>query len=157
LYHRFVVVEIPLQDIHLDTRIVGIPQFKYDFVVGSVELNPEIQRAAVHDPQLVVQVKLFPRWGFTHQQHRVHYKHVIEDDITSFEPLRVKFPACKCCELVADSHSCDLQGYLQGQDKAARSRKIDVVCKAATKAGISVGWLHPESRNKTVSQWWLAE
>jgi len=157
LYHRLVLAEVPIPTIHLDTRIIGIPQFKYDLVIGSVKLDSEAERAAVNYPQLVVQIKLFPQWGFTHQQHRVHYRHVVEDDIASFRLLRANFPNCKCCELLADSHRGDLHGYLRGQDRSAQSTRIDRVCKLAAKAGISVDWLHPANQTKTVSKWWSAE
>jgi hypothetical protein len=159
LYHHFVLAKVPLKDIHLDTRIIGIEKLKYDLVIGPVELDlPKEQRAAVSDPQLVIQIKFFPRRGFTHQQYHVHYKHVIEGDIASFKPLRKIFPSCQCFELLGDFHrSRDLLGYLQGRDKSAQSTKIERIRAVAAEAGVSVGWLHPENPNKTRAKWWLSK
>jgi hypothetical protein len=157
LYHHLILASLPMKKIHLDTRITSIPQFKYDLVVGPVEPSPKAQRAAIYEPQIAVQIKLFPRWGFTDQQHRVHYQHVIQDDIPSFEPVSAGFPSCICYELLADFHSRDLQGYLQGQDQSTQSSRISRIREAAAKSRISVGWLHPENRSKTMVTWWMVE
>ena len=156
LYHRLLLANIAMQDIHLDTRIVGIPRY-FDLVIGPVTLGSKAHKAAVSNPQLVAQIKFFPRWGFTHQQHSVHYQHVVKDDIASFKALRAKFPGCRCCELLADFHTGDLHGYLRGEDRSAQSTRIEQVCKLAAKTGVSVVWLHPESQTQTVSKWWIVE
>jgi len=58
-------------------------------------------------PQLVAELKIFPRIGFTDQAHRVHYKHILNDDIPKLGRLN---PAIQLrTALIVDG-----RGYLQG-------------------------------------------
>lgn len=111
LYHRLLLASIAMQDVHLDTRVLGVPEFKYDIVIGPVTLGSKAQKAAVSDPQFITQIKFFPRWGFDSQQDREHYLQVT-NDLVSFEPLQAAFPSCKCCELLVDFHYSRNQWWL---------------------------------------------
>jgi len=70
--------EVKPQQIHLDTRVCNSDGF-FDIAIGPIHTVPN-GRPCVQ-PQLVVEVKIFPRIGFNDQQHRVHYKHILDDDL----------------------------------------------------------------------------
>ena len=67
----------PLQ-IHLDTRVYKADG-RFDIAVGPLHQGSN-GRPCIQ-PEIVVEVKIFPRIGFTDQQHRVHYEHVLNDDL----------------------------------------------------------------------------
>lgn len=70
--------------IHSDTRVCSASG-RYDIVVGPVETGPK-GRPCIQ-PRLVVEIKLFPRMGFTDQQHRVHYLQIIDRDLPKLGSL----------------------------------------------------------------------
>jgi hypothetical protein len=105
LFHLFLSdPEVTPNEVHLDTRVAGASG-RYDLVVGPTDgttSRPSIS------PRLVVEVKVFPRIGFTAQQNRVHYKHVLDDDLRKLGSLD---SAIECrAEVLVDG--CD---YLSGQ------------------------------------------
>jgi hypothetical protein len=107
------------QNVHLGARVCGAGGF-YDVAIG--DLDCESAKRPCVRPGLVIEIKVFPRIGFTPQQHRVHYKHVIEDDIPKLGKLR-NTRAVKVEVLI------DGAGYLNGfyagesrKDHAARIR-----------------------------------
>jgi hypothetical protein len=105
LFHLFLSdPTINPNQVHLDTRVAGA-HGRYDLVIGPTTFDTA--RPSI-SPQLVVEVKVFPRVGFTDQQHRVHYEHVLEDDLRKLGQLS---PSMECrAEVLIDG--CD---YLCGQ------------------------------------------
>lgn len=70
--------EVNKQQIHLDTRVCNADG-RFDIAIGP--LQTIANRRPCINPRLVVEVKIFPRIGFTDQQHRVHYEHILNDDL----------------------------------------------------------------------------
>lgn len=105
LFHLLITQpEVNPQHIHLDTRICNADG-RFDIAIGPIRTvgnkRPCIQ------PQLVVEIKIFPRIGFTDQQHRVHYEHVLNDDLRKLSGLN---PAIELrASLILDG-----RGYLEG-------------------------------------------
>jgi len=96
--------EVSPQQIHSDTRICNI-NGRFDIVIGP--LHMETDKRPCVQPQLVAELKIFPRIGFTDQAHRVHYKHILNDDIPKLGRLN---PAIQLrTALIVDG-----RGYLQG-------------------------------------------
>ncbi len=134
-----------LPGLHQNARVAGVLKRRYDLALGRVDFSPEPGvRAAISDPKLVLQVKVFPRWGFTPQQHNVHLHHVLEDDIPSLGDLARRWPDSMRCLVLADFWRTDrLDGYLSG--KIAGSRRIEAVVSSARTQGVQVIWVHPTS------------
>lgn len=93
LYH-LLILRMPdiLPNLHLDSRVIGAGKNqKFDLVLGPVERRPS-NRPAIQ-PRMIIEVKIFPE-GFTDQQHRVHFEHVLNDDIPKLSqvscPLKVE-------------------------------------------------------------------
>ena len=79
LFHLLLTqTEVNPEQIHLDTRVFNADG-RFDIAIGSLHTGPN-GRPCIQ-PQLIVEVKIFPRIGFTDQQHRVHYEHVLNDDL----------------------------------------------------------------------------
>lgn len=70
--------EINPQQIHLDTRVCN-SDGHFDIAIGPLQTTV-VERPCIQ-PELVIEVKIFPRIGFDDQQHRVHYEHVLNDDL----------------------------------------------------------------------------
>ena len=115
----------PLQ-VHLDARVSGANGF-YDVVIGPLATG--IYEKPCTKPELVVEVKLFPRIGFTDQQHRVHYEHVIKDDLRKLAVLgkTVGFRAA----LLVDGY-----GYLTGTYSRQNRRDFLVAVRDEIAAGV---------------------
>lgn len=78
LYHLWISQFENADKVHLDTRLCVTSNEKFDFVVGEIDRSEG--RPCIEKPELIIEAKVFPI-GFTDPQHRVHWKHVIEDDI----------------------------------------------------------------------------
>lgn len=103
-YLLMMEVEVNPRELHLDTRVCAADG-RYDVAVGPLRTGAD-GRPCVQ-PQLVIEVKIFPRLGFTDQQHRVHYEHVLNDDLPKLGRLD---PAVAVrAALVVDG-----RGYLKG-------------------------------------------
>lgn len=76
--------EVNPQHIHLDTRVCNADG-RFDIAIGPVHTGAN-GRPCIR-PKFVVEVKIFPRIGFTDQQHRVHYKHILNDDLPKLSRL----------------------------------------------------------------------
>lgn len=100
--------------VHLDTRICAIPDKRFDFVIGEVDYHHK--RPCIAKPELVIEVKSFP-FGFTDQQHRVHYYHVIEDDTPKL--ANMKEPLDNRYILLFDEDD-----YLKGFDTLSKTSRI---------------------------------
>ena len=92
------------QQIHLDTRICNADG-RFDIVIGPLRTGAD-KRPCI-DPQLVAEVKIFPRIGFTGEQHVEHYKSILNKDLPKLGTLN---PAIQLrAALILDG-----RGYLQG-------------------------------------------
>lgn len=78
LFHKIITQLDDYKKLHLDTK-VNNSNDKYDIVIGEIQY-PDNGRAFVN-PITVAEVKIFPRVGFTSQQHNVHFHHIIDDDL----------------------------------------------------------------------------
>ena len=89
---------------------------KFDIVIGKVRRRNEDNERII-EPQVIIEVKVFPI-DFTDQQHRVHFKHVINDDLRKLSEVKCdnKF------ELLFDE-----RGYLKG--KYYGNKRIEVINK----------------------------
>lgn len=92
------------QQIHLDTRVCNA-KGRFDIAIGPLQTGAK-GRPCVK-PQFVLEVKIFPRLGFTAQQHRVHYEHILNVDLPKLGRLD------STIELRA-SLVLDGRGYLEG-------------------------------------------
>lgn len=105
--------------IHLETRVCASPNQKFDFVVGIINDNEE--KPCIKEPELVIEVKAFPI-GMRGPQHRVHWKHVVEDDIPKLASLR---------RPVKDRYLLlfDEANYLKGLYRARNMSKMNYIKK----------------------------
>lgn len=78
LFHKIITQLDDYNKLHLDTR-ANNSNDKYDIVIGEI-LTPDNGRTFVN-PITVAEVKIFPLVGFTQQQHYVHFRHIIDDDL----------------------------------------------------------------------------
>jgi len=90
-------------EVHLSTRVLHSTGF-FDLVIGQIQ-TLEAGRPCIR-PELVVEAKIFPRIGFTDQQHRVHFEHILNDDLRKLGTLSREI---KLTELIVDG-----RGYLSG-------------------------------------------
>jgi len=111
LYHLLVVELGQARAVHMDTRVRPDSNAKFDLVIGEVH-RPVRGRPYIKDPKLVVEIKCFP-FGFTDPQHRVHYQHVIDDDIPKLS--NVGAPSDNRFALLFDEANY-LEGYLRAQN-----------------------------------------
>lgn len=119
LYHLWISHLGEPEVVHLDTRLCASPKQKFDFVIGNVNLD--MDRPCVEEPELVIEVKAFPI-GMSGPQHRVHWKHVVEDDIPKL--ARLGNPRENRYQLLFDEAD-----YLKGRYLAMKTSKIDYVKK----------------------------
>lgn len=113
LFHLLLLEpSLAVNQVHLDTRVHGaMKNAKYDLAIGPVLYSDH--RPSI-DPSLVVEVKIFPESGFTDQQNRVHYEHVLNDDLIKLALLAGIVP--DRVELLVDG--CEyLRGRYAGQQR----------------------------------------
>lgn len=109
LFHFFITAPNAIaqnEEIHLDTRVLNVANSRFDVSIGTLQ-EPINQRPSI-DPRIVIEIKLFPRQGFTNQQHRVHFEHILNDDLRKLAqiPNDNRFR----CSLIVDGAA-----YLNGQ------------------------------------------
>jgi len=123
--------------VHLNTRICGFEDSRFDFVVGDVNFHAE---KPCIKPELVIEVKSFPI-GFTNQQRRKRYLHVIEDDIPKIGKL--KEPSDNRYILLFDENS-----YLRGFDRKSKSTRIDriITTRNIIDSRIKIIWVNREGK-----------
>lgn len=119
LYHLWITRFGEASNLHLDTRVYEKLDSKFDFVVGKVDYGAG--RPCMTKPELVAELKAFP-YGFSDQQHRVHYLHVIKDDLPKLHSLKI--PVDSRYEILFDEDD-----YLQGFDSNTQSPRIDRLIK----------------------------
>jgi hypothetical protein len=137
LYYLWVSKIGDASRVHLDTRICGLENSKFDFVVGDVNLQAE--RPCIK-PELVIEIKSFPT-GFTNQQHRVHYFHVIENDIPKLGKLN---------KPLGDRYILlfDEDNYLKGFDRKSGTSRIERISmtRKTIDSQIKVIWINKEEK-----------
>ena len=95
---------VEIHELHSDTRVCGASGF-FDLAIGP--FGEAADGRPCITPRLVVEIKFFPESGFTPQQHRVHYEHILDDDLRKLGELAADV---EC----AASLAVDGKGYLAG-------------------------------------------
>lgn len=129
LFHLFLTQpEVNPQQIHLDTRVCNADG-RFDIAVGPLQTMAN-GRPCIH-PQLVAEVKIFPRIGFTDQQHRVHYEHILNDDLPKLGGLdpAIEFRTA----LIVDG-----RGYLEGTYQGYNRREYLINRRNEVASGVHV-------------------
>jgi hypothetical protein len=85
MYHLWVNLFKEAAALHIDTRIYQNLERRFDFVVGKIDYT--VGKPCVINAELVAELKAFP-YGFTDQQHRVHYFHVMDDDLPKLQSIK---------------------------------------------------------------------
>jgi hypothetical protein len=137
LYHLWICKVGDGSKVHLDTRVCGLEDHRFDFVVGDVNYLGE--RPCIK-PELIIEVKSFPI-GFTGPQHRVHYYHVIEDDVPKLGKL--KEPSDDRYILLFDEDN-----YLKGFDRESRSSRIGRILTVRNATDSKIKIIHVNSEGK---------
>ena len=119
LYHLWISKFGEAVSLHLDTRVYQKPKSRYDFVVGKIDYD--VGKPCITKPELVAELKAFP-YGFTDQQHRVHYFHVINDDLPKLQFIRN--PTDSRYEILFDEDD-----YLRGFDNNTQCSRLDRLVK----------------------------
>lgn len=114
LYHLLVSKHGNAGEVHINTRICGLVDKKFDLVVGGVSYRAK--RPCIAKPRLVVEVKSFPR-GFTSSQCERRYRAVIGNDLPKLAKLEE--PLDGRCALLFDE-----ENYLIGFDSLRCSSRI---------------------------------
>ena len=115
--------------IHLDTRVVESTSKnnRFDVVIGELARRQD-DRPAV-SPEVVIEIKMFP-YGFTDQQHRVHFEHVLNDDLR-------KLASVKGENLARIEFLFDQVDYLDGTYSGRLRRDVLLARRAETAAGVN--------------------
>lgn len=129
LFHLFLTQpKVNWLQIHLDTRICNAKGF-FDVVIGPLQTIAN-GRPCVN-PQLVIEVKIFPIIGFTDQQHRVHYEHILNDDFPKLGRLDSTIELCAA--LIMDG-----RGYLEGTYQGCNRREHLIKIRNKVASGVHV-------------------
>lgn len=108
LFHHLVNNQMfKFYQIHLDTR-VGLENLKIDLTIGNINYNNG--RLPFISAQLLAEVKLFPRIGYTDTQHKRLYLDIIEKDLPKLSTYSDGKRALY--QIIVDS-----AGYLNGKYK----------------------------------------
>jgi hypothetical protein len=132
IYYLYLSHSEDASHMHLDTRVCQKTDRRFDFVVGAV--NYEFGRPCIDSPKLVAEVKAFP-YGFTDQQHRVHYYHVIDDDLPKLQSLK-EFVDLRYMVLF------DEDNYLRGFDTKAQSSRLECLIKLRNELDSEIIMVH---------------
>jgi hypothetical protein len=118
-YHLWISEFGEAINLHLDTRVHQNLDSRFDFVVGKIDYGAG--KPCITKPKLVAELKSFP-YGFTDQQHRVHYFHVIDDDLPKLKSI--SNPRDFRYEILFDEDD-----YLRGNDTKNKSLRIERIIK----------------------------
>ncbi len=101
------------KEVHLDTRVCGADG-RFDIVIGTLKIG--VSERPCIEAHSVIEIKVFPRIGFTNPQHRVHYEHILNDDLRKLGTLKpvTGFLAA----LIVDG-----RGYLKGNYNCKNRRE----------------------------------
>ncbi|MBA7664634.1 hypothetical protein ES703_72695 [subsurface metagenome] len=129
--------EVNPQQIHLGARICNADG-RFDVVIGPI--HTETDKRPCIQPQLVAEVKIFPRIGFTGPQHRVHYEDILNKDLPKLGKLN---PAIELrTALIMDG-----RGYLQGTYQGYNRREYLIKRRNDIAPGAHVFILHFTDNN----------
>lgn len=143
LYHRLLIYGCPLSNLYSETRVCGVAgqMRKFDLVIGRLD----VAHVCIQ-PLLIVQIKHFPRWGFTQAQYKRRFFRIISKDIESLRQAANVLPFGQI-EIVADFvYKLLLTGYLDG--KWNNRRRLDVLIDLCRESGITLLWVHPNHEDK---------
>jgi len=138
MYHLWITRFGEVHNVHLDTRLCQKLDSKFDFVIGDVDRNHE--KPCIGKPKLVAEVKAFP-YGFTDQQHRVHYYHVINKDLPKLQTLADP-PDSRYMILF------DEDDYLRGFDKATQSSRLERLTNHRNELDTQIVMVHLKKTEK---------
>ena len=144
LYHLWILRFGSASRVHLDTRVCVNPNKKFDFVIGEVDYHGK--RPCIGKPEFVIEVKSFPS-GFTDQQHRVHYFHIIENDIPKL--ANMKEPSNNRYILLFDEDD-----YLKGFDTASKTSRISWIMQVRDELDSRIKIVHVKKIGKSI-EWKL--
>lgn len=120
------------KQIHLDTRVYNA-KGRFDIAIGPPRIG---EKGRPHvNPKSVLEVKIFPRFGFTDQQHRVHYEHILNDDLRKLGELDPEIG--HRAALVVDG-----RGYLRGKYKERNRREYMIERRNQIASGVHLFILH---------------
>ena len=86
LFHLFLTSsELDPAEVHIDTRVCNADG-RFDVAIGPLKIR--VNGRPCVEAHSVIEVKIFPRIGFTDQQHRVHYEHILNDDLRKLGTLK---------------------------------------------------------------------
>jgi hypothetical protein len=116
--------------IHLDTRIIGSENdnYKFDIVVGEVRRRDD-GRPAI-SPEAIIEVKVFPE-GFTDQQHRRRFEHILDNDLRKLGSLRMR-------PLFRVEFVFDQVDYLAGTYASTNREQVVVGRRNEIAAGVTI-------------------
>nr|MBN2278360.1 hypothetical protein [candidate division Zixibacteria bacterium] len=145
LYHLLISkAKVSVAELHLDTRVRGARKNdKLDIVIG--DISTENIRRPVIVPRMVIEVKVFPI-GFDAQQHRVHYEHVLNDDLPKLQRISQRKPDTAVVELLYDE--CP---YLDGKYKT--QNRIDYLLSMRDKIAQSAKVIVAKKKDKKADDW----
>jgi len=133
LFHLFLMEpEIKPEQIHLDTRVCNA-EGRFDIAIGPFQTGAK-GRPCIK-PQIVVEVKIFPRIGFTDQQHRVHYEHVLDDDLRKLGELPTTIGLRAA--LIVDG-----RGYLKGNYENRNRKEFMIERRNRIASGVNLFIIH---------------
>ena len=144
LYHLWILKFGSASRVHIDTRICANPDKRFDFVIGEVDYHHK--RPCIGKPEFIIEVKSFP-FGFIDQQHRVHYYHVIEDDIPKL--ANMKEPPDNRYILLFDEDD-----YLKGFDTLSKTSRISRIMQVRDELDSRIKTVHVKKIGKRL-EWKL--
>jgi hypothetical protein len=101
-------------EVHLDTRVYNADG-RFDIAIGPLKIGTNGKPCV--EAHSVLEIKVFPRTGFTNQQHREHYEHILKDDLRKLGTLELHGGFCS--SLILDG-----RGYLTGSYKGENRREF---------------------------------
>ena len=129
--------EVNPQQVHSNARICNVDGL-FDIVIGPVHMGAD-KRPCIQ-PQLVAEVKIFPRIGFTGPQHRVHYEYILNKDLPKLGRLN---PAIQLrTALIMDG-----RGYLKGTYHGHNRQEYLIKKRNDIASGVHLFILHFSNKN----------
>lgn len=143
LYHRLLENGCSPAMVYNETRLCGISkgERKYDLVIGTMN----IEHACIQ-PVLVVQVKVFQRWGHSHQQHRRRFEGILNEDLESLGEITDLLHNGRAEVVVDLVYTSKRTGYLSGYWK--KDKRLDCLITRCKERNIALFWVHPNAQDE---------
>lgn len=142
LFHLFVTSsELDPTKVHLDTRVYNADG-RFDIAVGPLKIG--VSGRPCVEAHSIIEVKIFPRIGFTDQQHRVHYEHILNDDLRKLGTLKLGIGFYST--LIFDGRR-----YLEGSYKGKNRREYLISRRDEIAPSAHIFIIRPEGSN-----WYIA-